>query len=177
MKRAITLTGDPGAGKTDVGKLLADKLQWKLINIGMIQRNLASEHNMDVRDFNLLMEKNPEFDTLLDNKIKEIGLKNVSIIVDSRIAWHWIPDSLKVFLKVDIDEAARRVLNANRTSERYATIEETSLGLEQRKAGEVKRLKSKYSIDFSDMRNYNLVIDTTNMTPKEVCDRILAKLE
>ncbi|MBK6965075.1 MAG: hypothetical protein IPH20_14335 [Bacteroidales bacterium] len=98
------------------------------------------------------------------------------VIVDSRIAWHWIPNSLKVFLYVDIGEAAARVFNAKRSSEQYTNIEDASSKLSMRKEMEIKRLKSLYAIDFSDLKNYDLVIDTTQISPEKVCNRILERM-
>ncbi|MBK6965074.1 MAG: cytidylate kinase family protein [Bacteroidales bacterium] len=73
MKNIITLAGDPGAGKTEVGKLLAENLNWELINIGKLQRELAAELGMDVQELNQHMVIDRKYDDMLDGKIKDIG--------------------------------------------------------------------------------------------------------
>ena len=141
-----------------------------------IQRLIAEVLKMDVMELNQYMETHPEVDTKLDEKIQEMGKTHVNIILDSRIAWHWIPDSFKIFLKVDPNEAARRIFNEKRESEKYITLDEARIGIEQRKEMERARLKAKYSIDISDMRNYDLIIDTTYLSPEDVCSRILKRM-
>lgn len=176
MKKIITITGDLGSGKSSVGKLLKKKLQWELINIGEIQRFIAADLKMGVMELNQYMETHPDVDTMLDEKIQEIGKTHVNMILDSRIAWYWIPDSFKIFLKVDPNEAARRVFNEKRESEKYLTLDEARIGIERRKEMERARLKTLYSIDICDMRNYDLIIDTTSLSPQEVCNKILKRM-
>ena len=38
------------------------------------------------------------------------------------------------------------------------------------------RFKKYYDVDFLDKKNYDLVIDTTDLTPEEIVDKILEKI-
>ena len=47
------------------------------------------------------------------------------LVFDSRLAWHFVEHSFKVFLSVNIDEAARRIWNANRGFvEKYTSVQD-----------------------------------------------------
>lgn len=176
MKSIITITGDPGSGKSTVGKLLAAKLSWNLITIGALQRKMAEKMRMDVNEFNKFMDNNPMYDEELDKEIQKIGETRSNVIVDARIAWHWIKNSFKVYLYVDNNEAAKRIFNDQRQTEKYSSMNDAKNKITERKKIEVQRLKDLYGIDFSDMKNYELIIDTTNITPELVCSEIIKNL-
>ena len=50
-------------------------------------------------------------DKMIDDTTAKIGRERDNIMFDSRLAWHFVPDSFKVFVITDINEASRRVFN------------------------------------------------------------------
>jgi len=96
--------------------------------------------------------------------------------MDSRLGFHFIPDSFKVFLKVDLSEAARRIYGANRSEENYSGVEEALEYLERRIEAEKIRYKQCYDIDFPCEEKFDLVIDTTEKTPEEIVQEILSSI-
>lgn len=88
--------------------------------------------------------------------------------------WYAVPESFKVYLKVDIDVAAKRAFyDAERkSSENLATIEEQKADMIKRYELENARYFELYGVKKEDESNYDLVLDTTNLTPKEVADKI-----
>jgi CMP/dCMP kinase len=175
-KRIITITGDLASGKSTVGKLLSQGTGWNLISIGMLQREKAASMNMDTTQFNSYMDEHKEIDDELDGEIRRIGETQENIIVDSRLAWYWIPDSLKIFVTVDIDKAAYRAFNdPTRKAETYKSIEEAKTKLISRTEIEIDRLKAKYGIDYSDVAHFDMVIDSTTIKAGNVCEKIMQK--
>ena len=86
-----------------------------------------------------------------------------------------MPESFKVYLKVDINIAAKRVFNdeARRDSERkFGTVEEQKQDIEKRYNLENARYFELYGVRKEDESNYDLVLDTSNLTPNEVADKI-----
>jgi cytidylate kinase len=175
MTHIITLTGDIAGGKSKVANFIADYLGWKVHNIGTFQRELAEKMKMDTNEFNQHMKMHPEIDNIIDGKIKSLAYEQ-NIIVDSRLAWHWIPNSLKVYLKVDIDVAAVRVFNDKRITETYSSVSVTKLKIIERRKIEVVRLANEYGVDFSNLNNYDMVIDTTEKGIEEVAQLIISRL-
>ncbi|MCQ2978308.1 MAG: (d)CMP kinase, partial [Clostridia bacterium] len=95
---------------------------------------------------------------------------------DARLGWYVVPDSFKIYLTVDIDVAANRAFNDpnRKDSESFATIEEQKADLQKRYQLENDRYFEIYGIHKDDMSNYDFVLDTTNLTPEEVEDKILS---
>ena len=89
--------------------------------------------------------------------------------------WYAVPESFKVYLKVDINIAAKRVFNdeTRRDSERkFETVEEQKQDIEKRYNLENARYFELYGVRKEDESNYDLVLDTSNLTPNEVADKI-----
>ena len=169
----ISLTGDLGSGKSHVSRLLSAKLGFRIVSTGFIQREIAEKYNMTTLELNEYTKTHPEIDDEIDGAISKLQEVGESLIFDSRLAWHFAPKSFKVYLTVDIDEAAKRIFNDKRTSENYQNIEEAKNKILARRKSELDRFKSYYKIDYSDLNNYDLIIDTTHITPEEVCKKII----
>ncbi|MFP4553427.1 MAG: AAA family ATPase, partial [Actinomycetota bacterium] len=88
--------------------------------------------------------------------------------------WHFIPDSVKVFLEVRPEVAARRVYQAQRGTEREnVNLAETRAAIESRTESERKRYLNYYDLDYTDHSHYDLVVDTSDKTIDEVVAAIL----
>ena len=172
----ISITGDLGSGKSTVCRLIMEQHGLKAYSIGSIQRSLAQKYSMSILDFNKYMETHTEIDEEIDNTLAEIGRRDEDMILDSRMAWHFVPQSFKVYLAVDIGVAVERICTASRGAvESYTSPEEARTKILERKSSENYRYLSKYEVDCSDMNNYDLIIDTTNQTPQETADTIMAE--
>ena len=93
--------------------------------------------------------------------------------------WYAVPESFKVYLKVDIDVAAKRAFydSSRKGSEQFASIEEQKADMKRRYEIEIRRYLDLYGVHKEDESNYDLVIDTTNMTPEEVANKIKIEYE
>ncbi|RPH31153.1 MAG: hypothetical protein EHM93_14705 [Bacteroidales bacterium] len=174
----IAISGELGGGKTVLGKLLCEKLECKLISIGSIQRDLAEKHGMTTIDFNKYMETHPEIDQECDNKVVEYGKSEFNLILDSRLAWHFVPHAFKIHLIVNIDIAASRIFNDTiRKNEQNSDILDTINNIKIRKASERKRFKEQYNVEIDNYRNYDIIIDTSYITPERLADFVIEKLD
>ncbi len=164
-KHIITISGRPGSGKSTTAKAVAANLGYPHFSSGDLFRMLAHERGVDVLEANLTAEQNAEIDHLVDGRLREIGDQDNELVIDSRMAWHWMPKSFKVFLDLDLQTAAGRILeginearlmheNIPNDPEQYAKI------LDERLSSESRRYKAMYDVNPYDMSNYNLVIDT-----------------
>lgn len=169
----ISLTGDLGSGKSAVSKLLQAQLGFPVISTGTIQRAIAEKHGMSTLELNEFTRTHPEIDDEIDGKVTEIAAKPESVIFDSRLAWHFAPASFKVYLLVDSFVAADRIFHDNRTSEQYHDTEEARQKILARRRSELDRFKTYYHIDYADLRNFDLVVETTHATPEEVATCII----
>lgn len=173
-KNIISLAGDLASGKGTVSEILMKDLQYGIYRNGEYFRKLAKEMNMDVTEFNKYVEKHPEIDKKIENSAAEYAKNHDCFIIDARLGWYAVPESFKVYLKVDIDVAAKRAFGdeKRKTTENFATVEEQKRDMIKRYNIENERYWQLYKVRKDDMSNYDLVIDTTNLTPNQVADKI-----
>jgi cytidylate kinase len=173
MDMNITMTGNLGSGKTSVCKEF-QKMGYEIISTGNIFREIAAEKNITVIELNELAKKDRSIDDMIDNRTVRLGRERDNVIFDSRLAWHFVPDSFKVFLLVDTNEAARRVFDGDaRAAEEYSSRDEAAAALRKRAELEQARFKELYGINYYDLSNYNLVIESTSATPEELAREII----
>ena len=174
MTKIITITGDLGSGKSTVSKILIEKLNFEYVYTGKIQREIANRHQMTTLELNQYAETHPEIDEEIDATFKALN-NSTDLIVDSRLAWFFIPESFKVYLMTEIAIAADRISNdRQRKNEKYVSKEEAIKDILARKASENKRYMELYGADCADLSNFNLMIDTSYITPEKVADMIIA---
>ena len=175
MGRIISITGDLGSGKSTVSNILRERLHYDYIYTGQIQREIANRYKMTTIELNRYAETHPEIDEEIDSVFRSLN-DSTDLIVDSRLAWFFIPKSFKVFLKSDLTVSVSRISNDNqRNNEKYFSEEEAVNSIVARKASENKRYLDLYGADCSDLSNFNLVIDTSFIGPERVADIILAE--
>lgn len=173
----ITITGNLGSGKTSVCKEL-EKSGFTIISAGDIFREIAREKGMTVIELNEAAKKDRSIDDLLDSRSTELGKKMDHTVFDSRLAWHFVENSFKVFLLVDTQEAARRVFAGNsRSAEEYRNVQEAGKGLEARAKLEQERFRRLYGIDYYDAGNYDLIIESSCAAPEQIAQEIMRNFE
>ena len=175
----ITISGKPGAGKTTVAKILAEKLGYKFYSTGDLRGQMAMKRGLTIDQLNKIGAKEDWTDKDVDNLTKEIAAKEDNLIFDSWLAFFFIPRSFKVFLEIDPKVAAERVFKDQRPDERHF---DSPAGIEKMLNGRLEQSRQRYlkyyNIDFLDKSYYDLIIDTTNLSPAEkVADQILINLK
>lgn len=175
----ITITGDLGSGKSTIAKLLCDTLHFQYFSTGNIQRELSQKEGINTLEMNYLAEKNEAIDKYIDNLTAEINNETTAYVLDSRMAWHFIQKSFKIYLTVDVEEAAKRIMqDKTRSSEPTAIdILEKIHNLNERKSAERKRFLAKYNVDYFDRNNYDLVYDTTQKSTEEIVKEIILRYQ
>lgn len=174
MTKIITITGDLGSGKSTVSNLLCKQLAYDYIYTGKIYREIAKKHNMTPLELNKYSETHPEIDEEVDSVFKSLN-ESSDLIVDSRLAWFFIPGSFKVFLKTDAVVSANRIVEHQREHEKYESVEEAVGKILARKESENKRYMELYGANCADLSNFNLVVDTSFVSPEKVAEIILSE--
>jgi cytidylate kinase len=172
--RSVVLNGDLGSGKSTVSVLLAQRLGIRRISVGDLYREMAKQRGMTALQLNLHAELDDKIDFYVDRLQSDIAASGEQLIVDSRLAWFFFHDALKVHLVTDPTVAAHRVLSRpGDTVESYSSIEEAKERLASRGESERARFLSRYGADKARLRNYDLVCDSTRATPDQIVDRIV----
>lgn len=172
----ITINGHLGSGKSTVCDLLREQYGFKVFNTGSIQRQFANEMNISTLELNKKSKEDFSFDYQIDNAIVEYAKIHVGerIVFDSRLAWHFVPESFKVRLIIRPEIAAERVyLNRQSKEEQYSSAREALDMLSERQNAEAERYRLIYDIDVNDENNYDLIIDTSDLSPEEAAQKII----
>lgn len=174
-KHIIALSGDLASGKGAVSKVLMDKLNFGIYRNGEYARKLASERGLNITSFNAYLTDHPEIDLQIEKSAAEYAKDHDNFIIDARLGWYAVPESFKVYLKVDIDVAAERAFNDEnrKETEKFDTVEEQKQDIIKRFKLENERYWKLYHVRKEDMSNYDLVIDTTQITPEDVANKII----
>ena len=135
---------------------------------------LAKEKGLNITSFNEYLKDHPEIDQQIEKSAAEYAKTHDNLIVDARLGWYAIPNSFKIYLKVDIDVAAKRAFeDENRKeTEKFETIEEQKADMIRRYKLENERFFKLYGVRKEDMSNYDLVVDTTNSTVQKTAKLI-----
>lgn len=168
----ISLAGDLGSGKSTVGKILAAEFHAELYSTGTIQRKIATEMGMTTLQLNQYMETHPEIDGKIDDGLRALENEPKNLIIDSRMAWHFVPSSFSVYMMADAVISAERIMNAGRESEPFKSVEEAVRSISDRRKSEMVRYSHLYHVNIKDMENYKYVIDTSFVTPETVAEHI-----
>lgn len=171
----ITISGVPGSGKTVVSKALAEKLKLEYYSMGIILRELAKKKNLTILEITKLAEKDDTIDKELDNLQKQLNKKD-NFVIDSRLGFYFIPDSIKIFLTCDDETAARRIYRDQRDDEKYINYSDALKQVKTRRESEKKRYLKYYNIDYTDPKYFDLIIDTSDYTTEETVNIILTYL-
>ena len=174
MNEKISLAGDLGSGKSTVSKILIERLGAEYYSTGAIVRSIAEKRGMSVVELNLYMETHPEIDHEIDAGVAALAELDKTLIIDSRMAWHFTKGTFKVYLSTDIETSACRIMMANRKGEHALTLEETIRDTKARTQSERKRYSEQYGVNIKDLSNYDLVVDTTYATPDEIAECIVS---
>lgn len=173
----ITISGFHGTGKSTIAKLLANKLGILYYSTGQAFRDLAKESNMSLEEYTRFVEKHPDVDKELDNKVVEMAKKG-SIIIDSQLSGYILKSiaNFKIQLICSLEERVKRMATRDQTS--FAEkLKETTI----REKSELERFKKLYKIDLSDIEStiafFDLIIDTEHLSIEEIIDKILTELD
>lgn len=176
-KSIITISGSLGSGKSSTAKGVAAALGYRHFSSGDLFRKIAKERGLSIEAINLTAEQQTEIDYKVDELLQKMGREEDKLVIDSRLAWHWMSDSFKVFLTLDTATAAERIFmhiqEQGRVSENASSADEVKRSIESRAASERKRYYNLYQLDPTDPAHFDLVIDTKENDLKTVTAMVL----
>ncbi len=184
LKNIISFNGDHGSGKSTIAKKIAATFEYDRFYMGKIFRDMARNEGVSYTDFLELLKKDSSYDEKVDDYVVELANKKNNFIIESRTAWHFIPDSFKIYLKVDENEGAKRMFEDYLENE-HRKVEDNNIKTKEdikhisrnRKKSDDERYKKIYNIDVNDMSQYDLVLDTTKLDKNEVYQEVKESIE
>jgi predicted cytidylate kinase len=174
----ITISGTPGSGKSTVAKALAAKLGFKHYSAGDFMRAMAIERGTTLEKLTETAKADRSIDDEIDKRTVELAKKEDNFVIDSRLGWKFIPNAVKILLTIKPEVAAKRVFAQKRPDEKEnITLEKTKENMQNRLKAEIKRYYDLYKVDYTDAKNHDFVVDTSELTPEQIIERIIGFLK
>ncbi len=170
----ITIFWLAWSGTSTIWKLLAEKLDYKFMSSWNIMRWWAEELWLSIYDFeDKIVKNNDSLDIKLDKTVANFWKDNDSFIFESRLAWNFIPDSYKIYLKCDELERYNRI-----QSRELLMLDKIIYKTKKRENEVTERYWKIYpEIQFPPNDNmFDLVIDVTDILPDEIINIIVSRL-
>lgn len=170
----VTISGRPGSGKSVVAAEVARRLGVDHVSAGDFMREMAGDRGLTILELSRRAEMDEVIDRAIDERTVRLGSSGGSFVIDARLGWHFVPDSVKVFLDVQPEVAARRIFDARRQTEHEnVDLETTTRAIIERTESERQRYLTFYNLDYLDHQHYDLVIDTSDLTISEVVSKVI----
>lgn len=169
----ISIFGFAGTGKTTAGKLLAEKLGYNYVSTGNMFRAKASVLGITLQELEQKSELDESFDRELDKETEDFGKNNNNFVIESRLAWHFVPDSFKIMFDCDFDVRIFRI-----SDREHKDFEQVKMETLEREESIKERYKRYYGINcVDDKENFDLIIDTTNITPETIVEIMMNSIK
>ncbi|AEJ61525.1 Cytidylate kinase [Spirochaeta thermophila DSM 6578] len=167
----VAISGKSGCGNSTVSRMVAERLGLRWINYTF--RNISQEQGVPFEQILKEAQESPRWDLYLDERQKNL-LQEGTCVLGSRLAiWLAPPEAFKVYLYAPLEVRARRI--QKREGGRFEEILEETRERDRRDAG---RYLALYGIDIDRYEEVaDLVIDTTELTPEEITERIVAGVQ
>ncbi len=168
----IAISGVGGTGKSTLARGLAEKLGWKVVSSGSFIRKWHQDNGVPLVETDKIPE---EVDRKMDMSYQEMMRNEEGIVFESRLAG-WLSknfdQTFKIMIKCDQHIGASRI--AQRED---STLEEIIREQEIREGLLKEKFVRLYDAgDYLDERNFDLVIDTSHVSAKDVLETTLNKM-
>lgn len=171
----ITVSGMPGAGKTGVSQYLSKRLHLKYYSASAFMKMLAERNNMSLRNLSKMADG-----VTLDKRADKIHNnlhKEDNFVVDSRLGSYFFPDDINIYLTARPEVAIKRLSKREQVIEKDPeVIKKTVTEIMRREIEAREGFKKNYRIDIYDKKNYEIYIDTSDMTKAEANKGILKRV-
>jgi predicted cytidylate kinase len=169
----ITLSGEPGSGKTTVARLVARKLGLPHVYAGDLFRREAEARGLSLQEFNALCESDHSIDRALDDRML-VAARQGNVVLEGRLAGFFAQrhglEALKVWLTASDAVRAERV--ARRENDDARRVLEMN---RIRQASDARRYREIYGFDLADTSIYDVLLCSDDQTPEALAEQLVAE--
>lgn len=168
----ITISGKICTGKTTLLKFLEKELGWPIFMTGKLFREYVEENKLKLEE---VKEQNENLTKKIDYQVRNMIYAKGNLIVDgwmSGIMASGLPNVLKVLLICDDNIRYQRFADREKIN-----IDEAKKRVDERQSNWLNKLEKIYKRnDFMDQKNYDLIVDTSNISSQAAVQKVLQKI-
>src|SRR5690606_24888275 len=144
---------------------------------GGFMRRMAQNRGMSLIELSKIAEHDPSIDAAIDAELMR-QKDNHSLVIDSRLGFHFLPDTFKVYIHLPLAIAVDRIMedkknNPLRSVEHEVSRDEVAFAVERRTNSERKRYQDLYGVTVDDKDNFDLVISSEHLNLEQVAQAIV----
>lgn len=164
----VLVSGNAGSGKSTVARVVAEEFKLRRFSGGEASRRIAKKLGFktsgeEFLKFHDYVREHPGIDREIDELINSF-LEKGGCVVDSRLApYLYKQEAYRIYLKVPLEVAAER----NAAREGIGKVEALK-AVSKRNQEDAERYSKLYNVDISDLSVYDLVLDTSYFSIKEM---------
>lgn len=181
--RNITVSGRIGSGATTLGKMLAEKLGWEMMDGGKIMRKVQADLGAGVEE----TSKRPDhFDIEYEEMVKKIMRENKHQIIQSHLAGYdaqGIDGVFKVFVVCQENGKDKTDIRIDRLVNRDGiSVEKAKHELKERDKQNLEKWRRLYANNDQDWvywnpEYYDLIINTFELNKEDAANKVIEELQ
>ncbi|MDR0313357.1 MAG: cytidylate kinase family protein [Treponema sp.] len=167
----IAVSGNSGCGNTTISKIVADRLGLQFINFTF--RSLAKEKGLSLEEVLDKAAKDDSWDKEVDSRQVQLARESGGCVLGSRLAiWMLEEADIKVYLMASPETRAQRIVKRE-----GGNLDEVAAFTAERDRQDNARYVRIYRINNRDYQFADLIIDTEDISPDAIANRIIASAE
>jgi len=167
----ITVTGLSGSGKSTVAEIIAQTFNLKIFSAGDIQRKFAHQRKISIDEASLILPKKIDYE--MDRILLKLAIRGGYVLIGRLSAWvagEWA--DCKVYVNCQKKIRAKRVALRDNLTFKEALIKTT-----KRDKADRKRYWNLYKINVNQKKIFDVFIDNTKPTLKELKRETIEKVK
>jgi len=165
----IAVWGYTGSGKNTLGKLIAERLGYKLVCPTF--KDLAKQRGISLMELQKMAERDHNIDKKFDELLKKETAGGNCVVTTWLGPW-MVNADVRIKLAVSDRTRAERVAKRDGIS-----FDEALKHVRERDHNNIERYKAIYGIDINDEKIFDAILDGEHSTPEELLEMAMKVIE
>ena len=173
MSMRFVIGGLAGTGKSTLARALASTLGLPMLSIGGLFRAIAEERGVPLSVIDEEAMRDRAIDDEMARRVNAYAHEHPFWVIEGRFAWHTVGDAANTFkVKLVCHDVVRFAHIAVRDEIGLSQARQETL---EREAMLIERFQERSGVpDWNGDHHYDLVLDVTALSPREVFEAVVA---
>ncbi len=165
----IAIAGFAGSGKTTLGRVLAEKLNYALVSPSF--KDLANKEGISLMEFQRKAEQDKNVDLKFDAYVKSEASKGNCVVTTWLAPW-MVDANIRVWLFAPLEVRAKRVAARD-----GLTVPEATKHIRERENQNRRRYLKLYKVDIFDTSGFDICFNSSKFTTDEMAEIVMKLIE